>query len=153
LHGIDISPAMLKQARARLSERGHEAEFRPGEVTRLPYADGQFDVVLAAHVIEHVPDPEMALAEMHRVLKPGGLVVVCVTRDTLMGRAIQTLWRTHTLDETSAKASLWRTGFRKVRALRALSTGRFDEMSIACVAEKPVGIMKSRTAETEADHV
>ena len=155
LHGVDISEAMLDRARSSFLSRGHHAEFRQGEVTQLPYSENSFDLVLAAHVIEHVPNPQLALAEMRRVLKPGGLIVLCVTRDTMMGRAIQLLWRTHRVNESQMKHWLFKSGFSAVQALRAMSAGRFDEMSIACVARKPdvteLAAMQSTTQE--ADHV
>ena len=154
LHGIDVSPAMLEKARQSLAQRGQNANFRLGELTRLPYPDAHFDVVLAAHVIEHMADPQAALAEMQRVLKPGGLVIVCVTRRSAMGRAIQLRWRTHTVDEGGAKSWLDRAGFTAIRPLRALSAGRFDRMSIACVARKPTARPEwGRSQTREAHHV
>jgi SAM-dependent methyltransferase len=43
-----------------------------GDVQRLPFADASFDAVLASHVMEHLPQPELAMAEVARVLRPGG---------------------------------------------------------------------------------
>ena len=137
LHGVDLSPAMLDAARETLAKRGHTASLRRAELTRLPYPDAHFDVVMAAHVVEHLADPEAALAEMRRVLKPGGLMVVCITRDSVIGRAVQLRWRTHVVDEAGAKDWLARAGLTAIRPLRALSAGTFDRMSIACVATRP----------------
>lgn len=155
LHGIDISEVMLEQARSSFSARGDEAEFRQGEITQLPYPENAFDVVLAAHVIEHVPHPQLALAEIRRVLKPGGMIILCVTRDTIMGRAIQLIWRTHRVNEGQMKHWLFQSGFKAIRALRAMSVGRFDEMSIACVASKPDSNAHSEfhSSSKEVDHV
>jgi 2-polyprenyl-3-methyl-5-hydroxy-6-metoxy-1,4-benzoquinol methylase len=47
-----------------------------GEVSDAGYADGYFDVVTMWHVIEHVHDPKGTLAELHRIMKPGGLLVI-----------------------------------------------------------------------------
>lgn len=151
LHGVDVSTAMLGKARNALAARGYTARFRQADVNRLPYPDDHFDVVLAAHVIEHVTDPEAALHEMRRVMKPGGLLVVCVTRNSVMGRAIQLRWRTHAVTEDGARDWLERSGFKAIRPLRALSAGRFDAMSIACVASAPEsGATSARPASREA---
>lgn len=48
------------------------------DVVRMPYADGAFDLVLCSHVLEHVPDDRRAIAEIHRVLRPGGRAIIIV---------------------------------------------------------------------------
>jgi len=48
------------------------------DITAMPYLDASFDVVICSHVLEHVPDDRTAIAEMHRVLKPGGQAIVVV---------------------------------------------------------------------------
>jgi SAM-dependent methyltransferase len=47
-----------------------------GEATALPFPDGSFDSAALLYVLYHLPDPALALAEVHRVLRPGGLVAV-----------------------------------------------------------------------------
>lgn len=49
-----------------------------GDVTALPVAEGSFDALLCIHVLEHVPDDRRAMAELHRVLRPGGFALVSV---------------------------------------------------------------------------
>jgi len=66
--GVDFSSAMLAIAR---SAQPH-VEFSQGDAEALPYADGSFDAVVANFGVHHVPHPTAALAEMHRVLAPGG---------------------------------------------------------------------------------
>jgi SAM-dependent methyltransferase len=62
------------------------------DLTRLPFATGRFDLVLCSHVLEHIPDDAAAIAEIARVLRPGGRAVVMVPYDpkgpTQEGRAI-----------------------------------------------------------------
>jgi SAM-dependent methyltransferase len=48
------------------------------DVTDLPFEDGSFDLVVCAHVLEHVPDDRRAIAELHRVLRPGSKAVIQV---------------------------------------------------------------------------
>ncbi|OYV36614.1 MAG: hypothetical protein B7Z80_15090 [Rhodospirillales bacterium 20-64-7] len=70
IHGIDPSEAQLAYARSRLAG----ADFRAGVAGSLPYDDQAFDAATMALVIAFVPDPERAVAEMARVVRPGGLV-------------------------------------------------------------------------------
>jgi 2-polyprenyl-6-hydroxyphenyl methylase / 3-demethylubiquinone-9 3-methyltransferase len=67
--GVDQLPACLLVAR-----RAVPAGFQPavGQLERLPFADASFDAVVAADVLEHVPDLPAAVAELARVLRPGG---------------------------------------------------------------------------------
>jgi phosphatidylethanolamine/phosphatidyl-N-methylethanolamine N-methyltransferase len=74
--GIDISEPMLEQARERAEELGRAVELRRMDARRLEYADASFDHVLAPYVISVVPEPERVMAEIARVCRPGGAVVV-----------------------------------------------------------------------------
>src|SRR5688500_5524036 len=59
---------------------GAEADVKQGDALALPYPDGEFDRVVAAEVLEHIPDDDAAIAELVRVLRPGGTVAVTVPR-------------------------------------------------------------------------
>ena len=59
---------------------GGSAEAIRGDALRLPFPDGHFDRVLAAEILEHIPDDELAMAELARVLRPGGTAAVTVPR-------------------------------------------------------------------------
>ena len=74
--GFDSSPGMLEQARQRL---GDDADLRVAELGHpLPFPDGAFDDVIAALVLHYLEDWGPALAELRRVLKPGGRLIVAV---------------------------------------------------------------------------
>jgi SAM-dependent methyltransferase len=66
--GVDLSPAMVSQAATR-------AASLTGSMERLPFADGSFGLVIAAGSVEYVGDDWIALAELSRVLRPGGVLV------------------------------------------------------------------------------
>jgi arsenite methyltransferase len=80
VHGVDPSAAMLDIARRRASA-GDAAPLRfgPGAADALPLADGTFDAVVCTQVLEYVDDVAAALAEMRRVLRPGGRLLVLDT--------------------------------------------------------------------------
>jgi SAM-dependent methyltransferase len=73
---LDISPRMVELAR----ERGVDAQV--GDVQSLPFEDGTFDTVVAAWMLYHVPDIDRGLAEIARVLRPGG-ALIAVTNSVL----------------------------------------------------------------------
>ena len=75
--GLDLRPAPIAQARVAASERGIvNARFEVGSAYALPFPDGSFDAAFALAVLMHLRAPARALAEMRRVLRPGGVVGV-----------------------------------------------------------------------------
>ena len=64
----------------RGARRAPTADVKQGDALALPFADGEFDRVVAAEVLEHIPDDSAAIAELVRVLRPGGTVAVTVPR-------------------------------------------------------------------------
>ena len=72
--GVDLDGDAVVKARALAEERGlTNVEFRTGSVYELPFADGAFDAAFAHMVLMHLADPHRAVAEVFRVLKPGGV--------------------------------------------------------------------------------
>lgn len=141
LDAIDLSPGMLEQASRRLRDAGIDASLRQGDVQALPYDDGAFDLVMAAHVLEHLVDPNRALDEMVRVLKPGGLLIVCLTRRSPFGTYIHLKWRTHRVTPEEAEDWLLERGLEQTRCLSFDQNTYCRRLSLACVGKKPVGIM------------
>lgn len=76
--GIDFSPEMLRKARAKVEEHrlSHVAELRRMDARKLDFDDNVFDTVVAMYLVSVVPEPEKVVAEMARVCKPGGEVVI-----------------------------------------------------------------------------
>lgn len=93
LSGIELSPAMLAQAQERARRLGRTADLRVGDAQRLPFADATFDTVLATLTLCSIPDDVTAVAEMARVLRPGGRLVLLdhVASPSPVVRAVQRL--------------------------------------------------------------
>jgi ubiquinone/menaquinone biosynthesis C-methylase UbiE len=76
LTGIDFSPGMLEIARARAAELNREIDLREGDAQALPFPDASFDTVVCTLGLCGFPDHRAAIAEMHRVLRPGGTLLL-----------------------------------------------------------------------------
>jgi ubiquinone/menaquinone biosynthesis C-methylase UbiE len=73
LTGVDLEEAHLERARERCREVEARVEFRKGDALALPFATGSFDLVVCRHVLQAIPSAQKVLAEIHRVLAPGGV--------------------------------------------------------------------------------
>jgi SAM-dependent methyltransferase len=71
---LDLTPELLARARANASLAGVSVDFQEGDVERMPFEASTFDVVVSQYGHIFAPRPEIALAEMLRVLKPGGTI-------------------------------------------------------------------------------
>ncbi|OPL09651.1 MAG: hypothetical protein AVO33_06475 [delta proteobacterium ML8_F1] len=85
--GVDLSEEMLKIAREKLSQENLKATLIKGDVYKLPFEDASFDGVFSMAAFEFIEDPEAALRELMRVLKPGGQMMVgTIHLDSQWGR-------------------------------------------------------------------
>lgn len=72
--GLDLTPELIERARYNAQLAGMVVEWHEGDVEKLPFADGTFDVVVSQFGHIFAPRPAVAIAEMLRVLKPGGTI-------------------------------------------------------------------------------
>jgi SAM-dependent methyltransferase len=95
VHGIDHDGAMVEEAERRAASAGlaGRVEHRQGDAYALPFADGAFDAVRSERLFLHLDCPERATAEMVRVTKPGGRVVL-----------LDTDWGTRSVDTPEVEA-------------------------------------------------
>lgn len=82
--GLDISPAAIRDARQRYTTNG--VRYQVGDCYDLPFEPGSFDVVVANEMIEHVDDHDALMAEVRRVLVPGGLFLVSTPNKPVYNR-------------------------------------------------------------------
>ena len=77
--GIDNSETMLAEARQRVAGTTPQVEFQAGDVTRLDLENATFDGALCERVFQHLATPQAAMAELARITRPGGRIVVVDT--------------------------------------------------------------------------
>jgi SAM-dependent methyltransferase len=70
--GLDVNPWAVAEARAAAAR----SRLQVASAQELPYADASFDVVIIKHIVEHLPDPAAAIAEIGRVTAPGGTLIL-----------------------------------------------------------------------------
>jgi ubiquinone/menaquinone biosynthesis C-methylase UbiE len=120
---FDLSFEMLRRARNRL--KSSVPRHLVADLTRLPFADGSFDCVTCGYVLEHVPDPRHGLAELARVMAPGGRMLLLTSEDTFCGAWTSRLWCCRTYNRRELfqicqeqglawKKELWFTRMHKV---------------------------------------
>jgi SAM-dependent methyltransferase len=115
--GLDANPRMLAAARARAEAASVALDLVHGHAEALPFPDGAFDRVVAVTVLCFVHEPDRAIAEMVRVLKPGGRLVVGE-----LGR--WSLWAAIRRVRSWLGASTWRAArFRTAGDLQRLLEG------------------------------
>lgn len=72
--GVDVDPQQIAAARSGANDTT-QVHFQVADATALPFADGEFDLVYTNKTTHHIPDWEQAIAEIARVLKPGGQLI------------------------------------------------------------------------------
>jgi ubiquinone/menaquinone biosynthesis C-methylase UbiE len=121
--GVDGSAAMLQAAKKRLQSFDN-VELRRGELEALPVDDGRLDAAMLMLVLHHVPEPDQALAEAARVVKPGGRVVVV---DMLP----------HDRDNYRQQMGHVWLGFSDEHIGSLLAGARFDDIRVAALPPDP----------------
>lgn len=134
---VDISPRMLCEAERALAERGACLAPYLADIRDLPFGRDRFDVVMCAHVLEHLTDPAQAIAEMLRVLRPGGLLLALVTQRSLLGTYVQLKWRTHQVTPNTVATWLETAGARQVRRIPVGSRFPGGAWSVAMTGRNP----------------
>jgi SAM-dependent methyltransferase len=118
--GVDLEPSALA---------GQERETRVADMRQLPLADGSFASVLSVHSLEHVPDPERVLAEVVRVLDPGGRAVLVTPNRLTFGPAEEIIDPYHYVEYDAVElAALCRSRFARVEVLGLFGSERYQAL-------------------------
>ncbi len=133
----DLSHEMLRRARHRLKS---EAPLHVvADLARLPFADGTFDCVTCGYVLEHLPDARLGLAELYRVMQPGGRLLLLTTEDTFSGAWTSRLWACRTYNRRELHEVSDQLGLRWRKELWFSQLHRmFRAGGIVVEIEKPV---------------
>ena len=135
--GIDIAANLVAQARSRAAAEGLRIDFREGDAEALPFSDCQFDLVVSMFGVMFTPQPDVAVAEIRRVTRPGGQVALANwTPEGFIGKMFN-VFKAHLPaqpagvptpmgwgDEGIAQARLQR-GFTDVRLTRRMAMFRY----------------------------
>ncbi len=100
---VDNDPAWAayqEEHREYFSQRGASFHFDCASADRLPYEDNHFDLVTCQTLLIHVREPEQVIAEMKRVLKPGGIILCAEPNNQVQHLTRSSLSATYTIDET-----------------------------------------------------
>jgi len=139
--GLDVSATFVEIARKNAAAEGVPVEFRKGNASEMPFAENSFDLLSCSAAFKNFADPEKALREMLRVLRPGGTgVIVDLRRDVSM----EEIKRYFDSVDLSAM-SRWFTmmSFRFMLIKRAYTVGEMKRMMT------PVGFAKTEVREIE----
>jgi len=122
LVGVDVSNEMISAARARARAARCQVRFSVGDAVALDEPDGYFDVVRSERTLQWIADPKAAVAEMARVLRPGGLVSL-----------VDTDWSTFAIDVGDDDlAGRVREAMRAERARPSDIGGRLSDLVRSC---------------------
>lgn len=152
----DFSEGMLDQAKAALTKAGPHFVFKVIDAQDIPFGDDEFDVVIANHMLYHVPDRRKAFAEIRRVLKPTGRFYTSTIGEThmrelheLMGRFDESLF---SWGKSAAAAFCLENGLEQlIPYFDQVTMRRYDDNLLVTDAEMLLAYMLSGRLTLDAD--
>ena len=155
----DQSQGMLDAAAERLGDCGIEARFEVADVQDMPYASDSFDLVLANHMMYHVPDRTAALAELRRAVRPGGRCIISTNdwphlielRELIDRFEIPTAMRRVGRDEHFFDAE--RAGEELSGLFDSVSTSRFHDSLDVADADVLIAYIESMTIQSTTNQM
>lgn len=144
----DMSEGMLKTSRERLLDIHGRFSYKTVDVQSIPYDDESMDVVIARHMLYHVPDLDRALSEIKRVLKPGGVFYATTNGEGAMGELKQLVDKFdtsigYTPDRLTEEFGIVSGEKLIKRYFKQVSLKRFDGRIVVTIPEPVVNYIKS----------
>ena len=127
--GLDISESFVRMASEKARQSGVQVDFRHGDAAALPFADDAFDLTYCVAAFKNFSHPVQAMAEMYRVLRPGGTALIYDLRPDISSETIAAYVRGAGLSRLNAMMTEWT--FRHMLVKRAHSKAQFCEMAAA----------------------
>jgi ubiquinone/menaquinone biosynthesis C-methylase UbiE len=131
--GLDISRSFVEIARKNAAEAGLEIEFREGNASDMPFADETFDFMFCQAAFKNFSEPVKAIAEMYRVLRPGGVAVISDLRSDALPEDIEREIKGMGLNRFNETMVRWT--FKNMLLKSAYSVADMESM----VAQTPFG--------------
>ena len=124
--GLDVSRTMVELGQGNAAEAGVQVDFRQGNASAMPFADESFDLLACSAAFKNFSQPHRALAEMHRVLRPGGTALVLDLRKDVPMSEIRRYFRAIGLSTINRWMTL--AAFRFMLLKRAYTRGQLERM-------------------------
>jgi ubiquinone/menaquinone biosynthesis C-methylase UbiE len=124
--GLDISRTMVELARKNAAEADLEVDFRHGNASAMPFPDESFDLLTCSAAFKNFSEPQQALQEMYRVLRPGGMALVLDLRKDVPMSEIKKYFGTVGLGTVERWMTL--AAFRFMLLKRAYTRAQFEQM-------------------------
>jgi ubiquinone/menaquinone biosynthesis C-methylase UbiE len=136
--GVELSPAMLAIARQHAAELGLDVDLREADAQRLPFDDDSFDTAVCTLSLCEIPDPAAAIAEMKRVLRPGGRLLLFdhIGSSRWPIRAVQRLIEQFTIPATGEHMTRRQLPLVQAAGLEILETERLKAGTVERVAAR-----------------
>jgi ubiquinone/menaquinone biosynthesis C-methylase UbiE len=125
--GLDISQSFVRMARENAQKAGVAVDFRLGNASAMPFADGSFEFVMCSAAFKNFTDPLGALNEIYRVLTPGGQASIFDLRKDASLKDIET--EVHDMRLSAMNALLTRWTFRTVLLKRAYTRAALETLA------------------------
>jgi SAM-dependent methyltransferase len=122
--GIDYGIDRVEDARKIAKEEGKNAKFLEASLYKLPFKDGEFDMVISRFVFHHLDDHQKAMDELYRVVKPGGQVVIIDSDGILFNFYTKSNELMSLLDKLHKCFSLDFFSARKLKSFMSRSAGK-----------------------------
>ncbi len=141
--GVDISESFVEIASTKAAEAGVSVDFRRGDAAALPLPDESFDLTYCMAAFKNFSQPVKAIAEMHRVLRPGGIALIYDLRPDLSNAEIGDMVSDMRLGLLNAALTRWT--FKHMLTRRARSRAALEAMARAT----PFGACEVRVGRVE----